>query len=66
MAGMASAAGFENIKLEQVKNFTKWVRGKESLTLYDPRPTPSKLDVIGLGGSVAGYLSNYTETSLLR
>lgn len=56
MAGMASAAGFENIRLEQVKNFTKWVRGKESLTLYEPRPTPTKLDVIGLGGSVAGYL----------
>lgn len=61
---MASSAGFENIKLEQVKNFTKWVRGKESLTLYDPRPTPTKLDVIGLGGSVSGYLSNYAETLL--
>jgi hypothetical protein len=66
MAGMASAAGFENIRLEQVKNFTKWVRGKESLTLYEPRPTPTKLDVIGLGGSVGGYLSNYSETLLLR
>lgn len=66
MAGMASAAGFENIKLEQVKNFTKWVRGKESLTLYDPRPTPTKLDVIGLGGSVSGYLSNYAETLVPR
>ena len=28
IAGMASKVGFENIRLEQVKNFTKWVRGR--------------------------------------
>jgi hypothetical protein len=55
MMSQASTEGFENIRLEAVSNFTKWVRGKESLTLMDPRPTPSSLEVIGLGGSVAGY-----------
>jgi carboxypeptidase Q len=62
VAGMASKVGFENIRLEQVKNFTKWVRGKESLTLLQPRPFPTKLDVIGLGGSVAGYSFYKVET----
>ena len=38
-----------------MKNFTKWVRGKESLILKSPRPVPTALDVIGLGGTVAGY-----------
>jgi carboxypeptidase Q len=27
IASMASKEGFENVRLEQVKNFTKWVRG---------------------------------------
>ena len=54
MASMASKVGFENVKLEPVKNFTKWVRGRESLTLYEPRPNPTHLDLIGLGGSVSG------------
>lgn len=40
--------------MEAVSNFTKWVRGEEQLTLYDPRPVPQKLSLIGLGGSVAG------------
>jgi hypothetical protein len=51
---MASKVGFDNVHLEQVKNFTKWVRGTETLTLLQPRPLPFKLTVIGLGGSVAG------------
>lgn len=54
MAGMARDEGFDNIRLEPVKNFTKWVRGKESLTLYSPRPTPQKLELIGLGKSISG------------
>ena len=54
IASMASKEGFDNVRLEPVKNFTKWVRGVESLTLLEPRPKPSKLDVIGLGGSVSG------------
>lgn len=37
-------------------NFTKWVRGTESLTLYSPRPTPSPLKLIGLGGSAPGNI----------
>ena len=54
MASYANKIGFENIRLEEVKNFTKWVRGEESLTLYDPRPFPQKLGVIGLGSSISG------------
>jgi hypothetical protein len=38
---------FDNVRLEPVSNFTKWVRGQESLTLYSPRTTPTKLFVIG-------------------
>lgn len=55
LASMASQLGFENVRLEPVKNFTKWVRGAESLTLFEPRPNPTHLDVTGLGGSVSGY-----------
>jgi carboxypeptidase Q len=54
MANMASKVGFDNVRLEQVKNFTKWVRGDESLTLYEPRPNPQPLSVTALGGSVSG------------
>ena len=60
MASQANKLGFDNLKLEEVKNFTKWARGKESLTLYDPRPFPQKLGVIGLGSSVSGYLIFYS------
>lgn len=45
------------MRLEPVKNFTKWVRGDESLTLYDPRPFPSKLRLAGLGLSVSGNIT---------
>ncbi len=54
MLNQANKEKFDKVRLEAVANFTKWVRGKESLILYSPRPTPSKLDVIGLGGSVSG------------
>ncbi len=61
MASMAKKEGFENVNLEPVKNFTKWVRGNESLTLLKPRPFPTKLDIIGLGGTVSGYLFLHLE-----
>lgn len=54
MQKQAREEGFENVHLEAVRNFTKWVRGKESLVMTSPRPVPSPLKVIGLGGSVAG------------
>lgn len=54
MLNYAQEEQFENVRLESVSNFTKWVRGKESLTLLSPRPTPTKLGVTALGGSVAG------------
>jgi carboxypeptidase Q len=51
---MATKEGFDNIRLEPVGSFTKWIRGKESLTMFSPRPTPQKLDLIGLGRSISG------------
>jgi carboxypeptidase Q len=45
------------VSLEPVVDFTKWVRGKESLTLLEPRPYPTPLNVIGLGKSVAGNIT---------
>ena len=54
MMNQANHEKFEKVRLEAVSNFTKWVRGKESLTMLSPRPNPTKLDVIGLGGSVSG------------
>ena len=42
--------------MEPVSNFTKWIRGHEELILYSPRPTPQKLDVIGLGMALAGHV----------
>jgi carboxypeptidase Q len=54
LASQANKVGFENLRLEEVKNFTKWVRGNESLTLYSPRPVPQKLGLIGLGSSISG------------
>lgn len=45
---------FDNIRLESVANFTKWVRVKESLTMTSPRPTATKLSLTALGGSVSG------------
>lgn len=46
---------FDNIRLESVANFTKWVRVRESLTMTSPRPTATKLSLTALGGSVSGY-----------
>lgn len=54
---MAKTEGFDNIRLEAVKNFTKWVRGNEQLILHSPRPVSGlPLKVIGLGLSVAGHV----------
>ena len=49
--------GFENAHLEPVNNFTAWVRGEESLTLFSPRPFPQKMPMIGLGKSVSGNIT---------
>ena len=64
---MAHQVGFDNIRLEAVRNFTKWVRVNEELYLHDPRPVVTPLKLIGLGGSVSGHVkaeaivvSNYT------
>jgi carboxypeptidase Q len=54
MMAMAQKEGFDNVHLEPVTNFTKWIRGEEQLTLYEPRPVPTKLALIGLGSTVSG------------
>jgi carboxypeptidase Q len=54
MLNYAQEEQFDNIRLESVSNFTKWVRGKESLIMLSPRPTQTKLSLTALGGSVAG------------
>lgn len=61
---MAEKEGFDNVRLEPVSNFTKWIRGKEQLTLYDPRSTPQKLSLIGLGRSISGY--HFIDLEMLR
>lgn len=53
---MAQKEGFQNVHLQPVTNFTKWIRGEEQLTLYEPRPVATKLSLIGLGGSVSGNI----------
>ena len=39
--------GFENPELLPIKNITHWVRGREQLTLYSPRPFPTNIPLIG-------------------
>jgi hypothetical protein len=47
----------ENSRLEAVENITHWVRGKEHLTLFSPRPFPANIPLIGLGLSVGGNIT---------
>ena len=49
--------GFENARKELVPNITHWVRGEERLTLFSPRPSPTKIPMIGLGKSVGGNVT---------
>lgn len=53
---MAKQEKFDNVRLEAVKNFTKWVRGNEELHMHKPRPVVTPLKVIGLGGTTSGYV----------
>lgn len=50
---MGKEIDFDDVYRDDI-TFTSWVRGEESLTLYDPRPFPRDLKVIGLGKSVPG------------
>jgi carboxypeptidase Q len=54
---MMITEGFENVRKELVPNITHWVRGQERLTLYSPRPTPTRIPMIGLGKSVGGNVT---------
>jgi carboxypeptidase Q len=49
--------GFENVRLEEVPNVPKWVRGEERLIMLSPRPFPSKIPLVGLGKSVGGNVT---------
>lgn len=49
--------GFDRVVKESLGNITSWRRGKESLTLFDPRPVPQKLAVIGLGKGAPGNVT---------
>ena len=53
---MAYEVGFDNIRLEAVKNFTKWVRVNEELYLYEPRPVVTSLKLIGFGGLISRHV----------
>ena len=53
----ADEEGFDNVRLEPVRNFSKWIRGMESLTLRSPRVNPWPLKIIGLGWSVSCNVS---------
>ena len=46
-----------DVTLEKVGPFDSWTRLEESLTLYDPRPVPTNLKIIGLGNSVPGNIT---------
>jgi hypothetical protein len=37
---MGNKEKFDNVYKDPVSNFTKWERGNETLTLFDPRPYP--------------------------
>jgi len=47
---------FENVKLDEVKS-KMWVRGEESITLFEPRDVPCNIPMVGLGRSVAGDIT---------
>lgn len=50
--------GFQNVHKQEITDVRHWVRGNESLTLLSPRPTPTNLRVIGLGGTVPGDVTS--------
>lgn len=60
---MAEKEGFENVRLEPVTGFTRWTRKTETLTLLAPRTSASKLDLIGIGGTVPWYAAVNAATS---
>lgn len=57
MLTMLEKDGFENYYLEDVPDVRVWNRGEESLTLYDPRPYPTLIPMIGLGLSIGGNVT---------
>lgn len=57
--------GFENVRLEEIKDVPVWTRGKEYLVLKSPRKVPFKIPMIGLGLSVGGDLKD-TEVIVVQ
>jgi carboxypeptidase Q len=50
--------GFENVRKENVKLSKKWVRGKEHISLFSPRPEETSIPMVGLGKSVGGNVTS--------
>ncbi|CAD8164736.1 unnamed protein product [Paramecium octaurelia] len=53
--------GFDRVWKENLGEITSWKRGEESVTLYDPREYPQKLNMIGLGWTPAGVVKAEVE-----
>lgn len=47
-------SGLDNARLDPIIDIPQWIRGKEKLTLYSPRPFPQEIPLIGLGLTVSG------------
>ncbi|CAD8184848.1 unnamed protein product [Paramecium octaurelia] len=53
--------GFDKVWKENLGEITSWKRGEESVTLYEPRQQPQKLNMIGLGWTPAGTVKAEVE-----
>ncbi|CAD8099986.1 unnamed protein product [Paramecium primaurelia] len=53
--------GFDKVWKENLGDITSWKRGEESVTLFEPRQYPQKLNMIGLGWSPAGTVKAEVE-----
>lgn len=51
---MMEKDGFDNVRLEEIKDVPVWTRGNEYLILKSPRKVPFKIPMIGLGLSIGG------------
>ncbi|CAD8186171.1 unnamed protein product [Paramecium pentaurelia] len=53
--------GFDRVWKENLGEITSWMRGEESVTLFEPRQIPQKLNMIGLGWTPAGVVKGEVE-----
>ncbi len=57
-------SGLDDARLDPIIGIPQWIRGKEKLTLYSPRPFPQLIPLIGLGLTVSGDVK--AETIVFR